>query len=198
MLPDALLVISKVTQVFDDLKIPYLIGGSFASGVHGLPRSTRDVDFVAALKLEQVDPFVAALESEFYVDRQTIRNAIASRRSFNLIHLETVYKVDVFLVASDAWAQEQFRRRQLKQLQPDAEVPTAYMCSAEDIILQKLRWFQKGGGVSINQLSDVQGVLKVQADVLDYDYLRHWAAELELTELLNQALLDAGIQTEGK
>jgi len=196
MLPDALLIVRKLTQVFDDLGIPYLIGGSFASSVHGLPRATRDVDFVADIRLEHVDPLVAALDAEFYVDGQTIRAAIASRRSFNLIHLETMYKADVFVKPPDPWAREQFRRRKLRRLQSEAETSTAYVSSAEDIILQKLRRFQKGGGVSTQQLADIQGILSVQADSLDYNYLRHWASELGLTELLNQSLAAAGMTAD--
>lgn len=196
MLPDVVLIAGKVAQVFDDLKIPYLISGSLASSIHGVPRSTRNVDFVAALNPEHVAPFVAALESEFYVDAGTIERAIPLHRSFNVIHFETAFKADIFVAVSDAWTQEQFRQRSYCQLVTDADSPLAWVCGAEDLLLQKLRWFEKGGRISDQQWKDVQGVLRVKAESLDYDYLHQWAAKLELTELLNQALADAGIEIQ--
>jgi hypothetical protein len=194
MLTDASLVVSKVVEVFESLGIAYLVGGSIASSIHGQPRSTRDADLVAELKAEHVKPLVAALEAEFYLDDQAIHRAIATRRSFNLIHFDSLFKADVFVLAADDWSQEQLRRRIPERLEPEVEAPVVYISSAEDIILQKLRWYQKGGGVSEQQWKDVQGVLRVQAGKLDYNYLRQWAAKLGLTELLAQALSDSGIE----
>jgi len=151
------------------------------------------VDFVAELKEEQVDDLVAALESEFYIDREVVRRAVRSRRSFNVIHLDTMYKADVFVLGADGHAQAEKQRRRIEPLGPELNSPTAYFCSAEDIVLQKLRWFRKGGGVSDRQWNDLLSVLKVQANALDYDYLRHWATELTVDDLLLRAFDDAGI-----
>lgn len=192
MLPDVLEVIRCVSQVFSELGVPYYIGGSVASGQYGLPRSTRDVDFIADLREKQVAPFVAALADDFYVDEQAVLRAVRGRRSFNLIHFETVYKVDIFVSALDAWGQMKMQRRQAKRLAATLDAPEAFISSAEDTVLQKLRWFQSGGGVSERQWDDVLGVLKVQAEALDYAYLQHWARELGLTDLLQRALTDAG------
>ncbi len=195
MLSDASLVVSKVVATFESLGISYLIGGSLASGIHGQPRSTRDADLVADLTAEHIPALVAALEAEFYLDAQAMRRAIATHRSFNLIHFDSTFKVDIFVFPPGDWSQEQMRRRNLEPLEPDAESPVAWIASAEDVILQKLRWYQKGGGVSEQQWKDVQGVLRVQAETLDYNYLRQWAAKLGLAELLAQALAEAGIET---
>ena len=93
---DIIAVAHTLAQTLERLGVVYWIGGSMASAIHGVPRSTQDVDFVAELKEEQVDDLVAALESEFYIDGAAVRRAVRSRRSFNVIHLDTMYKADVF------------------------------------------------------------------------------------------------------
>lgn len=196
MLTEALQIAKKLTEVFDQLGIAYFIGGSFASTIHGLPRATRDVDFIADLKAKHVASFVAALETEFYLDAKTIRSAITHQRSFNVIHLDTMFKADVFVLASSKWAQNQLRRRELKPISSAGVAHTVWTCTAEDIILQKLLWFEKGGKVSRQQWDDILGVLKVNASTLDFDYLRQWGAELGITSLLQEALSEAGIQQE--
>ncbi|MBI1760400.1 MAG: hypothetical protein HYR56_03095 [Acidobacteria bacterium] len=193
MLPDVLQLICRVTQVFEALGIAYYIGGSVASGQYGLPRSTRDVDFIADLREKQVAAFVVALENDFYVDSNAVLRAVRGLGNFDLIHFETVYKVDIFVAGRDEWAQAKLSRRQAKRLAAEPDAPLAFVSSAEDTVLQKLRWFQKGGGVSERQWDDVLGVLKVQAGALDYPYLQRWAAELGIAELLQNAMVDAGL-----
>lgn len=190
---DIVAVAHTLAQTLEKLGVVYWIGGSMASALHGVPRSTQDVDFVAELKEEQVDDLVAALESQFYIDREVVRRAVRSRRSFNVIHLDTMYKADVFVMSADGHAQAEKQRRRIESLEPGPNSPTAYFCSAEDIVLQKLRWFRKGGEISDRQWNDLLSVLKVQANTLDFDYLGHWAAELGLTDLLVKAFDDAGI-----
>lgn len=190
---DAIVVAQILTQTLEKLGVVYWIGGSMASSIYGLPRSTQDVDLVAELKEDHVDNLVAALGNEFYIDGQAARRAIRSLRSFNVIHLDTMYKADVFILGNDARAQEEKQRRKLEPLGKEPNAPTAYFCSAEDIVLQKLLWFRKSGGVLEKQLDDVRQVLKVQANALDYNYLVRWAAELGISNLLEKALDDAGI-----
>jgi hypothetical protein len=190
---DIVAVAHTLAKTLEKIGVVYWIGGSMASAIHGVPRSTQDVDFVAELKEEQVDDLASALESEFYIDREVVRRAVRSRRSFNVIHLGTMYKADVFVMGADGHAQAEKERRRIEPLGPAPHSPTAYFCSAEDIVLQKLRWFRKGGGISDRQWSDLLSVLKVQANALDYDYLRHWAAEIGVDDLLLRAFDDAGV-----
>jgi len=192
-LPHAIEVTLTVTRAFAELGIPYLIGGSLASSVHGKPRSTHDADLVADIKEDQVAALVSALEADFYVDDLAIRRAIRARHCFNLIHLKTVYKVDVYIPGGDAWSREEMRRREVRPLIEGEGATARFVSDAEATVLQKLLWFRKGGEVSDKQWGDVLGVLKVQADALDYDYLRRWAIELGIADLLNRALEDAGI-----
>ncbi len=190
---DAVRIALLLAQTFEKLGVIYWIGGSLASSVHGWPRSTQDVDLVAELNETQVDDLVAALENEFYIDGKSVRDAIAHHRSFNVIHLDSVYKADIFILGTSRFAQVEKQRRRLEFLTSEPAAPSAYFCSAEDIVLQKLLWFRKSEEVLTKQLDDVQGVLKVQTDRLDYDYLHNWATELSISDLLDKALADAGI-----
>ena len=100
-----------VTSILESLEIPYLIGGSFASTAYGRVRTTQDVDIVAAMTQERVDLFIDALDAAFYADEAMIRNAISHRSSFNLIHFETMFKVDIFIPQDRPFDRQQFKRR---------------------------------------------------------------------------------------
>jgi hypothetical protein len=189
---DILTVIEPVIQAFEQLGIAYYIGGSVASSAHGIFRATLDVDIVANVKPRHVRLLVNMLQAEYYIDEEMILEAIRRRASCNLIHLETMHKVDIFILKQTPYDTESFDRRRKNTLDEEQELEF-YLASAEDIILSKLAWFRMGGGVSETQWNDVLGVLKVQDKALDMDYLRHWAAELNLTDLFGQALEDAGI-----
>jgi len=192
-LPDAIRVSLIVTRILEELGVPYLIGGSVASIIHGEPRLTNDIDLVADIREEQVPHLVAALETDFYVDDRAMRRAIRERRSFNILYLETMYKVDIFIPRRDEWSHEQMRAREGKKLVEGDDLTVRYVSNPETTVLQKLWWFRRGNEVSGQQWRDVLGVLKVKAGRLDYDYLKHWAARLAVSDLLEKALDDAGI-----
>ncbi|MCS6939426.1 MAG: DUF6036 family nucleotidyltransferase [Roseiflexaceae bacterium] len=179
-----------VTKTLERLGIPYAVGGSLASSLYGVMRSTLDVDIVADIKPEQIPPLIAALSHEFYADDEMIKDAIAHRSSFNFIHYETAFKVDVFIRKLRAFDQMQLERRQPVVIAANPE-ESVYIVSAEDIILSKLEWYRLGGEVSERQWRDVLGVLKVRAGELDLNYLRRWATELNVSDLLECALKEA-------
>ena len=195
LLLDTLLVVEPVVQAFERLGIPYYIGGSVTSSFHGIPRATMDVDLVADIQRKHVPLLVNLLENAYYIDRDMILEAIQRRASFNMIHLETTLKIDVFILKSTLYDQEAFQRRR-KGIMDEEQQLELYLASPEDIILIKLDWFRMGGGVSERQWKDVMGVLKVQKKYLDMPYLQHWAEELGLTDLFTQACRDAGIIEE--
>jgi hypothetical protein len=87
-LPDAVRITLVVTGALEKVGATYVVGGSLASSLHGIPRATNDADIVAALRNEHVDPFVGALSETFYVDRDMILDAIAHRHEFNVIEAE--------------------------------------------------------------------------------------------------------------
>jgi hypothetical protein len=179
-----------VTQTFERLGIRYAVGGSFASSLHGVMRSTLDVDIVADMRLEHIAPLVAALTPEFYADDEMMKDAIEHHSSFNLIHYETAFKVDVFIRKERAFDQAQLERRALAVIATDPEA-SLYITSPEDTILAKLEWYRMGGEVSDRQWRDILGVLKTRAAELDLPYLRRTAALLKVTDLLDRALGEA-------
>ena len=191
--PDILAALEPVVKTFEKLGVKYYIGGSVASSAYGIARATLDVDLIADLIPQHVSSLVEALKSEYYIDEDMILDAIHRRSSFNLIHLETMLKVDVFIVKDGSYHVEAFRRRRKDTLDEEREDLKFYIASPEDVILNKLDWFRKGGGVADRQWGDVLGVLKVQGDQLDIEYIRRWALELGLADLLDQAFREAGI-----
>lgn len=183
-------VTMTVINALEDLGVRYAVGGSLASAVHGVVRATMDADLVADLDLDDVEPLANSLNAAFYADQEMMRDAVRRRASFNLIHLETTFKVVVFMTKSRPFDQAQLARRELHLLS-DALKARAYVTTAEDIVLSKLERYQMGGSVSDRQWRDVLGVLKVQGDRLDLDYLRRMAGSLDVTGLLTQALAEA-------
>ncbi|RJP50590.1 MAG: hypothetical protein C4583_10295 [Anaerolineaceae bacterium] len=179
-----------VTQTLENINILYAVGGSLASSLHGIMRSTLDVDIVADMKLEHIQPLVAALSKEFYADDEMMKDAIEHHGSFNLIHYETAFKVDVFICKLRTFDQMQLARRRTSVIATDPE-QSVYVVSPEDIVLAKLEWYRMGGEVSDRQWRDILGVLKTQAGELELDYLQKWARELSVADLLERALKEA-------
>ncbi|HEX8693833.1 MAG TPA: hypothetical protein VF746_15530 [Longimicrobium sp.] len=188
---EALEVTLRVVRVLEGLGVPYLIGGSLASSLHGQPRATQDADAVADLRPEHIPPFIAALQDDFYLDEAAIRDAVSRRSTFNVIHLGTMFKVDVFVARDDAPTAREFERRRpyaLPQV-PGAEIVVA---SPEDVIVQKLYWYRLGDHVSERQWSDAMGVLKVRGRKLDLEYMRDLAEQMGVADLLLRGLREAG------
>lgn len=180
-----------VTQTLEQLGIPYAVGGSLASSLHGVMRSTLDVDIVADMRLEHIPPLVSALSQEFYADDEMMRDAIEHHSSFNLIHYETAFKVDIFIRKARAFDQMQLDRRKTSIISTEPE-QSVYVTSPEDTILAKLEWYRMGGEVSDRQWRDILGVMKTRAGELDLDYLKKWAKDLNVADLLERALNEAG------
>src|SRR5437762_9334559 len=185
-------VLVLVVSNLDELGIPYMIGGSFASSAHGVPRSTLDADLVIDLRPDQAEKFEELFRNGFYVDAGQVSRAIKAKQSFNIIHLGTFFKADLFVLSGTRFAREAFSRRQFQALGERGE---ALLCVAtpEDTVLAKLDWYRAGGGVSEVQWRDVLGILKTQAGRLDFEYLQKWAEDLNLTDWLKRARREAEI-----
>jgi hypothetical protein len=173
------------------LAVPYCVGGSVASSFAGVARATLDVDLVADLRLTHAESLAEALKLDYYVEVEMIREAIRRRETFNVIHLATMFKIDVFLMEETAFARENMRRRVALDVPDIGRV--LYFTSPEDIVLHKLLWYTMGGGVSDRQWYDLQGVLRLQAERLDLDYMRQWAVQLGILDPLHRALEEAGL-----
>ena len=190
MISEPVAITLRVIQQLDNLNIPYLVGGSLASALYGEPRASIDADLVADLKTEHVASLARALASEFYAAQEAMLEAIRAQRSFNLIHLATSFKVDIFVRKKRAFDDAQFARRTRQIVATDPE-RTAYIATAEDTMLAKLEWYKIGGGVSERQWRDVLGILKTQGNALDQKYLWQMASQLQVSDLLERALKNA-------
>jgi hypothetical protein len=177
-----------VVRHLDALRIPHTIGGSIASSFAGEPRSTVDIDIVVALDERHVDPLVAALSPEFYVDPDALRRAIRTRSSSHLIHQATQLKVDLFVAGGTPLDARQLSRRLPVDLGAGR---CLHIHPPEDILLQKLRWYRLGGGVSDRQWRDIAAIVRVQGARLDREYLCDGANILGVSDLLERALGEA-------
>jgi len=190
--PDILEVTFKVVAALEELKIRYYISGSLASSAFGVARSTLDVDIVAEISPHQATALESLLRNEFYVEEDSITRAIEQKSSFNLIHLGSLFKIDVFILKEEPFSQQAFSRRTEKPVSEDL-ARKLYFPTPEDIILLKLDWYRCGDEISTQQWKDVLGVLKVQGARLDLDYLKLWARQLGIVDLLQKALEEAGM-----
>lgn len=190
--PEIVQALTPLIEAFERFGIAYYIGGSVASSVHGKRRYTQDVDVVAAIALKHVQPLVAMLQQEYYIDADMIRGAIQNRSSFNVLHNDTGVKVDVFVQKTSPFAQQEMRRIKEEMLEPSSR--PFFFASPEDMILAKLDWWKLGGGVSNRQWNDILEIIKEKHFSLDIAYLRQSAPMLAVADLLEKALGDAGLQ----
>ncbi len=187
---DNLRVVREVIAALDSLGIAYALGGSLASGIHGITRYTSDAD-VSVEPFEGLEGrFVASFGPDYYVSLDAVRQALRDRSTFNIINTSMGFKVDVF-VRKDRSFERSLMRRKVFAAMADAPDRPISVVSAEDSILLKLEWYRLGGETSERQWLDVLGVLRVQAGRLDEAYLDLWAAELGVADLLADARREA-------
>lgn len=169
----------RLVGALESAGVPYMLTGSLASTWYGEPRSTQDVDIVVVLTLASLRALIGALpEDRYYVSEGAAKDALRFQGQFNVIDLESGWKIDFIIRKRRAFSEIEFERRVQRELMG----VTLSMCTAEDSILSKLEWAQKSGG-SERQLRDVGDVLEMRRDELDLDYIARWAAELGVGEL---------------
>lgn len=174
--PNSLL--ATIVAILDELEIPHMVVGSFASTLHGEPRTTQDLDLVIDPTPQQLDQLVTGLDPDaFYVDPEVAREALRRRAMFNVIEIGTGWKLDLIIRKARPFSIEELRRRQVITML-GTEVATA---TAEDTIIAKLEWAKLGS--SERQLEDVAGIVRVRSGSLDLRYLERWVRELGLEEL---------------
>ncbi len=185
-LAESLSVAHRVAEILCSISVPYAIGGSIASSLHGFPRSTMDVDLVAALRKPHIPSLIDALGQDFYFSESAIEEAVLRYSSFNIIELKTMLKIDIFVGKESGSAQ-----LERAQTITTDDGHTFAVVTAEDIVAEKLRWYRLGNEISERQWTDLLGVIEVQGDRLDLELLREQCALFLVTDLLDRALLEA-------
>jgi len=179
-----------LAEVFDTLGIPYAIGGSIASSMYGTVRFTRDADIGVYPFTSAADKFYERLKDRFYVSEEAMQRALSCCGTFNIIHLETAFKIDIFLLGPSDFERQLVVRSKMVRL---GETPESDLCfvSPEDVILLKLRRLSEADGFSENQWDDILGVLAIQGRALDFRYMTDYARNLGVEELLERAIAEA-------
>ena len=179
----------KVIQVLNEAGIQYMITGSVASSMQGEPRSTHDIDLVAAINKTSIEQLMKAFpNSDFYLERESIVDAIKDQTMFNLIDLNSGDKVDFWMLTDDAFDKSRFTRK----LDEEFAGYKIQISSPEDTILAKLKWAKLSGG-SEKQFVDALRIFEVQYENLDIDYIKKWISKLNIESLWQRLTEEAKI-----
>ena len=186
-LDDLIAALAPVVAAFRQLNVRHYVGGSVASSFHGAARSTMDVDLVCEFAADQIDAFVACFDTDYYVSESAIREAVRRKSCFNLIHLPTSFKVDVFVSRRRPFDIESMRRATPECLGRDrtVDVPIA---TAEDAIISKLEWYRKTNETSDRQWDDVSRLITLLGTTADLAYLRSAAESVGVSDLLDRLI----------
>lgn len=184
---DLTAALRPVVNAMVSLKASYYVTGSVASSVFGAIRATNDIDIVSDLPIEQAEKFFKMLKEQYYIDLNSIQEAITNKRSFNVVHLESAFKLDIFVAKTTEIDRAMLDRASIVDIGTKQKPLLVKFASPEDLILSKLRWYRDGGELSVQQLKDVQGILNVQPSI-DFDYLKGQAEKLGLRDLLDSVL----------
>lgn len=175
-------IFQRIVVALEDAKIPYMLTGSFASSYHGTPRATQDIDLVVAPTPERVRRFVSSLpRSEYYVDEEAALEACAQESRFNVVDLDSGWKIDLIVRRARPFSRTEFDRR----IAVDMEGMRLYVATAEDIVIAKLEWAKRGE--SRRQIEDAAGILRIRRGELDLPYIHRWVEELRLEDQWNLA-----------
>jgi len=178
--------LSQIIKILSDLKIPYMICGSLGSSLYGEPRATNDIDIVVSGNLKRIKEFVGSFpDQDYYADLDMAVDALKHRSMFNIIDLTSGWKADIIFLKDDEFSQIEFSRRKSTNLLGS----NVQIISPEDSILSKLKWSELGE--SERQFRDALGVAVVQWENLDMNYLKKWANNLNIGDLLNKLLTEA-------
>lgn len=187
---DSITLAGELHQILESVNIPYYVSGGVASSIHGEPRSTRDLDLVIEIQPDQINLLVTTLEAAgYYCPAGAVEDLQRGREGLlNITHTETIANADLYVTDTSTFATSQMERRRLLDVEG---MPAFWVISPEDLVLQKLAWGR--GSQSEKQWRDVLGILKLQTENLDYEYLTQWADNLGLLDFLSQAFSEAGI-----
>ncbi len=165
----------RIVALLNSAEIPYMLTGSFASSAYGTPRTTQDIDIVIGPSRRTLEALLDSLpEATYYVERDTAREALGNHGQFNVIDLETGWKLDFIVRKSRPFSREEFeRRRTIELFGTEMSIATA-----EDTLISKLEWAKFSG--SDRQIEDAVGILRTAGSRLDLHYIERWVGELGL------------------
>ena len=167
-------IVRDVSMRLEQARIAYMLTGSMAMNYYAQPRMTRDIDLVVALTPQDTDTVVRLFTPDYYVSRDAVRSSIADESLFNLIHQESVIKVDCIIRKSTPYRRAEFERRQRITI----EDFSIWITSKEDLIISKL-WWAKDSHSEL-QLRDVKNLADTGCDRA---YVARWTQELGLSNL---------------
>lgn len=177
-------LLKQIVEIMSRLGIPYLVTGSVAAMAYGEPRLTNDIDIVAGIEYKDVIGLLAAFPSEqFYIDEESIREAIRCQKQFNIIHPASGLKIDIIIRDKTPFNDSRFSRiRRIKA----GESFEANFAAPEDVIIMKMHYYREGG--SEKHLRDISGIIKISGAEIDRAYIALWAQKMNLTEVWNVIL----------
>ena len=185
MTPTSNQIVLRVIDALERLDIPYMLVGSYASNSYGVARSTQDADFVISLGSQTIVPLADALKPDIILDPQLAFESVTMTSRFLARHKSSPFKVELFLTTDDPHDRIRFERRQRRQfLDREAWLPTA-----EDVIVQKLRWFVRVRRTK--DLDDARNVVSVRIGTLDLAHIRHWCDQHGSRQVFEDLLREA-------
>jgi len=195
---ELLAVMHPAWRALEDLHLPYYLGGSIASSLHGMQQLAQDIDLVVDLGEQAFPSLFAVLRQHYLFNEGEVRKAVRARTSFPLIHLDSLMKVDVVLPKPEAF--DTFMRQLIKYYTLDERYPPIPIASATEMLLFKVQRYQRDeqartdGMQDDAEWNDILGMLKVQRPDLDLPLLEEWAGALAMTDTWQRALVDAGLR----
>jgi hypothetical protein len=172
-------IVRDISRRFERAAIPYMLTGSMAMNYYARPRMTRDIDVVIAIDRDDADRIAALFRPDYYVSEESIRESVANESIFNLIHQESVIKVDCIIRKRTEYRRVEFERRQKISIRDF----TTFIATKEDLIISKLLWAKDSH--SEIQFGDVRNLLGTGYDAA---YLQRWTHELGVDTLLQEFL----------
>ncbi len=175
-------ILLKVCETLNKLGIEYMLIGAYAVSFYGRPRTTHDIDLNIVISPENIKKVYDEFQNSFYISQEDIEEAIRYHTMFNIIHNETMDKVDFWIIKDNEFDRQRLVRKRKEKIKD----VTVFICSPEDVVLSKLNWYKKSN--IQKHYEDVLGIFEVQIGKLDLDYLRKWAKRLSLLDILEEII----------
>lgn len=169
-------VLKLVITRLDSVGIPYMVSGSVAANFYTTPRMTRDIDIVIELQEKDAENFFSLFSRDFYIEMESVKNAIRDKQMFNIIHNEAIVKIDFIIRKETEYRKIEFERRHSIIL----EGLRVYITSPEDLIISKLYWAKDN--LSEIQIRDVVNLMNTIPDI-DKEYIANWVQKLGIEKV---------------